>query len=100
MARGEPRRKRSRKPRIGAPIRDLSVRERHGARSLPSAELERDQTIEAKTNGGRNKIARPVSGVARFNRAILTNGHMHVNRNLATMPRRVKPPRCRRIQAR
>src|SRR5262249_5057252 len=86
------------KPRIGAPIRDLGVRERRSARSRPPAELERDQTIEAKAEGGRNKIARPVSGVARFNRTILTKGHTHLNRNLAPMARRVKPPRCRRIQ--
>src|SRR5262245_12169014 len=86
------------KPRIGAPIRIVAVRGDRRARRRPADELERDQTVGAGAKGGKNKIARPASGIARFNKNRITKGHGGVKKNLPRGPASLKERRCRRIR--
>src|SRR5215510_3039834 len=86
------------KPRIGAPIRILGVPGSAGWRNRRPAEPERDQTIEVKTKGGKDKIARPASGIARFNRTTLTKRHGAVKRNLSREDETLKELRSKRIR--
>jgi hypothetical protein len=71
------------KGRFGAPIPFSTEKRRRSTAPAAVAQAQRPQEDAAEKGWPEKQIARPVPGVARFNRTILSNGHERVKHFLS-----------------